>query len=260
MSLDFGRHLKDWRARRRMSQLQLALAADVSARHVAFLETGRARPSRSMILRLGDALEIPRADRNLMLDAAGFRPAYTARSSDTQTMAPIRQAIAHMIRGHAPYPAFVFDRHWTVMDANVTGEAMLAQFGLTRGDSFIDYLLQPGRGASLVENWAEVARHLLLRLRLESAHLGGDVLLDEAANRIAADPALCTAIRPDGDMPPVVPVRVRLGEAVFPMFSAITHFGTAEDIALADTKIELFFPADEATERLFRDMMASQQS
>ena len=84
MSLDFGRHLKDWRARRRMSQLQLALAADVSARHVAFLETGRARPSRSMILRLGDALEIPRADRNLMLDAAGFRPAYTARSSDTQ--------------------------------------------------------------------------------------------------------------------------------------------------------------------------------
>lgn len=239
-----------------MSQLQLALEADVSARHLAFLETGRAKPSRAMVLRLGEALDIPRTDRNLMLDAAGFRPAYGLRSFDSEAMLPVMKAIRHMIRGHAPYPAFVFDRHWTVLDSNDSGRAMLAGFGLAVGDSFIEFLLSSGRGETLVENWGEVAAHLASRFRLESTHLGGDPILDHAATTLGRDPALQTHVTA-GDLPPVVPVRFRLDGQVYPMFSTISQFGTAEDIALADLKIEMFFPADDATEALFRQMAES---
>lgn len=251
MTADFSQQLRLWRGRRRMSQLQLALEADVSARHVAFLETGRAKPSRAMVLRLGEALDMPRTDRNLMLDAAGFRPAYGLRRFDSEAMAPVMKAIRHMIRGHAPYPAFVFDRHWTVLDTNDSGRAMLIGFGLATGDSFIEFLLAPGRGETLVENWGEVAAHLGSRFRLESAHLGGDPVLDRAATTLGGDPAV-QAHASAGELPPVVPVHFRLDGQIYPMFSTITQFGTAEDIALADIKIEMFFPADDATEALFR--------
>ncbi len=253
MTGDFGGQLRNWRGKRRMSQLQLALVADVSARHIAFLETGRAKPSRPMVLRLGEALEVPRAERNLMLDAAGYRAAYAKRPLDSATMAPIRKAIDHMIAGHMPYPAFVFDRHWTVLDANASGHAMLSGFGLAAGDSFIDFLLEPGQGAELVENWHEVAGHLAARFRLESAHLGGNAMLERAAEGLA-----CEVGEGDhgatGDLPPVLAVRFRFGGMVYPMFSTITQFGTADDIALADIKIEMFFPSDEACEAFFRRM------
>lgn len=253
MDLDFAHHLKTWRGQRRLSQLQLALEAGVSSRHIAFLETGRARPSRAMVLRLGEALDIPRADRNLMLHAAGFRAAYGRRSFDDEALAPVRRAISRMIRGHQPYPAFVFDRRWTILDANVSGQMMLSGFGLSEGDSFLRFLLRPGKGAELVENWDEVAAHLSSRFRLESAHLGGDALLDEAAAALAQE-ASSALHAGSGALPPVVPVHFRLAGSVYPMFSTITQFGTAEDIALADLKIEMFFPADDATEALFQQM------
>jgi len=253
MDLDFGQHLKTWRGQRRLSQLQLALEAGVSSRHIAFLETGRARPSRSMVLRLGEALDMPRADRNLMLHAAGFRAAYGRRSFDDEALAPVRRAISHMIKGHQPYPAFVFDRHWTILGANESGQMMLSGFELSEGDNFISFLLRPGKGAELVENWGEVAAHLSSRFRLESAHLGGDTLLDHAAAALSqeAGPSLHAG---SGDLPPVVPVQFRFAGGVYPMFSTITQFGTAEDIALADIKIEMFFPADDVTETLFQQM------
>jgi transcriptional regulator with XRE-family HTH domain len=252
MTSGFGTQLKLWRGKRRMSQLQLALVADVSPRHLAFLETGRSRPSRGMALRLGEALDMPLAERNLLLDAAGFRAAYGRRPLDSSAMAPFRRAIDHLLRGHAPYPAFVFDRHWRVLDANAAGAAMLAAIGLATGDSFLELLLQPGRGPALVENWPEVAAHLASRFRLESAHLGGDPILDAAAASLALD--LDPAASAPGDLPPVVPLRFRLGGAVYPLFSTIAQFGTAEDIALSDLKIELFFPADAAAEALFHGM------
>lgn len=253
MTNDFGGQLRNWRGRRRMSQLQLALMADVSARHIAFLETGRAKPSRHMVMRLGEALEVPRADRNLMLDAAGFRAAFISRPLDSDSMAPIRRAITHMVEGHLPYPAFVFDRHWNVIEANKTGRTMLVVFGLEVGGSFIDFLLKPGRGAELVGNWTDVAAHLAARLRLESVHLGGDAVLEQAAARLARE---AEASHTAGGLAsaPVLSVLFRVGGQVFPMFSTITQFGTAEDIALADLKIEMFYPSDEGCEALFRSM------
>jgi transcriptional regulator with XRE-family HTH domain len=248
----FGTALKEWRRRRRISQLQLSLAANVSARHIAFLETGRARPSRAMVMHLGEALEVPRAERNRMLDSAGFRPAWSARRLDGEDMEPVRRAIARIIERHDPYPAFVIDRHWTVVTANRSGAMVLAAFGIGEGGSMLDAMLEPGRAAALIENWPEVAAHMIARLRTESAHLGGDPVLDKAAADLSRDPAL-TRTHP-ADMPAVIPARYRLGGQVFSVFTTIAQFGTAEDIALADMRIELLFPADEETRVAFEGM------
>jgi len=241
MAHAFGPVLKEWRGRRRVSQLELSLSADVSARHIAFLETGRARPSRAMVMHLGEALDMPRTERNRMLDAAGFRPAFSARKLDGDGMEPVRRAIDRVIERHDPYPAFVIDRHWNIVTANQTGATLLAAFGLAVGGSMLTAMLEPGRAAALIENWPEVCA----RLRTESAHLGGDPILDQAATALARDPAL-TRTHP-ADMPAVIPARYKLGGQVFSVFTTIAQFGTAEDIALADLRIELLFPADEET-------------
>lgn len=250
MANAFGSALKEWRARRRVSQLQLSLAANVSARHIAFLETGRAQPSRSMVMHLGEALDVPRTERNRMLDSAGFRPAWSARSLDAVDMEPVRQAISRIVERHDPFPAFVIDRHWNLITYNRSGGLVLAAFGVDSGGSLLDAMLDPGRAEAMIENWPEVAAHTLARLRTESIHLGGDPVLDAAAARLSKDPALARVMLP-ADMPPVVPARYRIGEQRFSMFSTIAQFGTAEDISLADLRIELLFPADEATEMLF---------
>jgi MmyB-like transcription regulator ligand binding domain len=225
----------------------------VSARHVAFLETGRSRPSREMVLMLGEALGMPRGERNRLLDSAGFAAIWKRRPLDSEEMKPVSRAIGHMMRRHEPYPAFAFDRHWVIKGANRTGTLLLSALGVGEGGSLIDALLIPGRAAGMIDNWPEVAAHLLARLKTESLHAGGDAVLDEAAARLADDPALARS-QHHADMPPVIPARYRLGGEVFSVFSTIAQFGTAEDIALADLRIELFFPADDATETLFSSM------
>lgn len=249
----FGAVLKEWRGKRRLSQMELGLTANVSARHIAFLETGRARPSRSMVMQLGEALAVPRAERNRLLDAAGFRAAWARRELDNGDMEPVRRAISHMIERHEPYPAFVIDRHWTIITANRPGFAILSAFDISAGGSLLDAMLEPGRAAAIIENWPEVAAHMVSRLRTESLHLGGDPVLEEAASRLSQDPALAQLPHP-ADMPAVIPARYRLGGQVFSVFTTIAQFGTAEDIALADLRIELLFPADEETDRLMMGM------
>lgn len=245
----YGSALREWRGKRKLSQLELSLSADVSARHIAFLETGRSRPSRAMVMQLGEALDVPRAERNRMLDAAGFRPAWVSRPLSAEDLDPVRRAIARVIDRHDPYPALVVDRHWNIVTANKCGALVLAAFGVAGGDSILSAMLEPGRAESMIENWPEVAAHTLARLRTESAHLGGDAVLDKAAGQLAGDPALLKAPARQ-DMPAIVPTRYRLGGQIYSVFGTIAQFGTAEDIALADLRIELLFPADEATRAL----------
>jgi transcriptional regulator with XRE-family HTH domain len=188
----FPRTLKAWRTARRLSQLDLALEAEVSARHLSFLETGRARPSREMIVRLGDALLLPLNARNQMLTAAGFAPRYVGRAWEAEEMAPIRKAIDLMLARHDPYPALAFDRLWTVRQMNWAAQRLYGMFGVGVGDSLLD-LLMSGRIATGVENWPEVARHAAARLRTESIAQGGVAELDRprriwAASRGAARP------------------------------------------------------------------------
>jgi len=175
----FGTHLKDWRRARRLSQLDLALMADVSARHVSFLETGRARPSRDMVLRLARTLEVPLKERNDLLSAAGFAPAYRARDLSDAELTPLRHAIEHLLAGHDPYPAYVLDRTWDLVDANVGARRLLG--GLLPADAPADarpnmvrLLLKPGPLRDAMVNWDEVARLTLLRLRREVRDTGGD--------------------------------------------------------------------------------------
>jgi transcriptional regulator with XRE-family HTH domain len=245
----YGNALREWRGKRKLSQLDLSLCANVSARHIAFLETGRSRPSRAMVMHLGEALEVPRGERNRMLDAAGFRPAWVSRPLSAAELDPVRRAIARVTDRHDPYPALVVDRHWNIVSANRSGALVLAAFGVADGDSILSAMLEPGRAETMIENWPEVAAHTLARLRTESAHLGGDAILDEAASQLARDPALLKA-PVHADMPAIVPTRYRLGGQIYSVFGTIAQFGTAEDIALADLRIELLFPADEATRAL----------
>lgn len=253
MQTAFGAELREWRVRRRVSQLDLGLAANVSARHISFLETGRSRPSRSMVLHLCDHLEVPRTARNGLLNAAGFAPAYGARSLDETDMAPVREALDWTLMRHDPFPAIALDRHWIVVRLNRSAALLLAAIGVGEGGSLLEAATDPTRLAPLVENWPEVARHFIVRLRTESAHLGGDPLLDSAADALQSQ-AGPGAAPGEGPLPAVMPTRYRAGETVLSFFSTIAHFGSAEDIALADLKIELMFPADAATRQALQGL------
>ena len=246
MSVSFGSLIKDWRSQRRMSQLDLALSAEVSARHISFLETGRARPSRAMVQALSESLDVPRATRNVLLNAAGFAQSYVARDLEDNEMAAVREAMDWTLERHCPYPAIAVDRHWRLVRLNAVAAALLEPMELEAGDSMLDAFLTGSAFAKALENGQEITRYMLARLRTESAHLGGDEILDAAIVKLSAmvgDGPPSSLER----MPAIIPAQFRAGDVVLSLFSTIAQFGSTEDIALADLKIELMFPADEFT-------------
>ncbi|MEP0944480.1 MAG: helix-turn-helix transcriptional regulator [Rhizobiaceae bacterium] len=246
MNTEFGSTLKQWRQQRRMSQLELGLSANVSARHISFLETGRSRPSRGMVLQLCEELAVPLPARNQLLTAAGLAPAYQKRSLDTADMQPAREALSWMMQRHDPFPAIAMDRHWHILQLNEAATRLLSGMGLGEGDSLLEAFLSSPEIQQSVENLSEVAFHVRARLQTESAHLGGDPVLSDAAERLTAliddDP---TANQ--GVLPAFVPTTYAFGGMSLSFFSTFSQFGTAEDIALAEIKIEMMFPADDAT-------------
>ena len=252
----FGALLKDWRGKRRLSQMALGLEADVSSRHIAFLETGRFAPSRKMVLHLSDVLSVPRPDRNDLLSAAGFAPAYPKREMDDDELAPLRAAIDYTIQRHAPYPAIVIDRLWNLVSANAPAWAMLGGFGLGPGDNLLRALFDRPDREELYENWPELGHHMIRRLRTESAHHGGLPELDAFVAELSADPAIA-AYDPPLQLPAVVPARYRMGDQVLSLITTIAEFGSAEELTIADLRTELMFPADAATETALRTLFGS---
>ena len=244
----FAETLKLWRKARRYSQLDLAIEADVSSRHLSFLETGRANPSREMIGRLGDALSLPLAARNQMLAQAGFAARYPQRNWEAEEMAPVRAAVTHLLNQHQPYPAIAIDRHWTILQMNNAATQLFALLGAGVGSSMIDTLLDPNVQTN-IENWPQVAHHSLHRLRTESASRGGDPALQDAIEALAQVPA-----PKEPSLMPVVPTVFRQGDLRLSLFTTIAQFGTPEDLALDDLKIELFFPSDDATDAVLQAM------
>ncbi len=253
MDQSFGTLLKDWRTQRRMSQLALGLTANVSARHISFLETGRARPSREMVLQLCEVLEAPRNTRNSLLNAAGYAPAYRQRKLNDADMSQVRAAVDWTLTRHDPYPAIALDRHWTLVKANRAAQILLGAINVAEGDSLLSVMTDIEKMTAMFENWREVAQHMLVRLRTESSHLGGDRVLDRASARLSGALGNGQAV-PGGVLPAVIPARYRAGEGTLSLFSTMAQFGTAEDIALAELKIELMFPADEATREMLLAM------
>ena len=247
----FPESLKSWRKAKRFSQLQLAVEADVSSRHISFLETGRARPSRDMIGRLARAMHLPLHAHNQLLTHAGYAARYSGRRWDGEAMAPIRAAVSHMLQAHAPYPGLAIDRLWTVVQMNRPAQMMFGTLGVREGDSLLD-LLTSGRLPEHVENWPEVAHHAAQRLRTESAAQGGVARLDAVADQLAG---VGSAGKPvDG---PVMPTIFRMGETRLSLFTTLAQFGTPEDLALEDLKIELYFPADDTSATLLKAMAGS---
>ncbi|MCG7622584.1 helix-turn-helix domain-containing protein [Epibacterium sp. Ofav1-8] len=243
----FGAALKDWRQIRRRSQLDLAMAAGVSARHLSFLETGRAQPSRAMVLRLAAELAVPQAGVNTLLQAAGLAPAYGARRLTDAEMAPLRDAVEWMLTRHAPYPAMALDRHWRICALNAPARSLLAPVGLGEGADMLSELMQNQRLRDSLINLAEIERLTLHRLRSELAHFGREPVLEDAIRRLEAHVVAAPDTGPAEGLPPVIPARYRLGGQELSFFSAISQFGTVEDIALSELKIECLFPADEPT-------------
>jgi transcriptional regulator with XRE-family HTH domain len=253
--------LRGWRQRRRLSQLELALEAGVSARHVSFVETGRSRPSAEMVLRLADELDVPFRERNRLMLAAGYAPVYRERPFDDPELEPVREALKLILAGHEPYPALVVDRAWNLVAGNRTVMALTADVAPALLEPPVNVLrvsLHPDGMASRIVNLSEWRAHLLERLGRQVAVTGDEalaVLLDE----VSAYPV------PGGDVPPagvhgvpargiVAPLRIRTGGQELSFFSTVTTFGTAFDVTVSELAIESFFPADPATAAAVREI------
>jgi len=250
-SAPIGELLKTWRRRRSLSQLELALEADVSSRHVSFVETGRARPSRGMVLRLAEHLEIPLRERNRLLLAAGYAPLYAERSLDEPEMASVHQALDRFLRAHEPYPAVVLDRHYNLVSANdalgAITEGIAAEL-LDPPANALRVTLHPQGMAPRILNLSEWSAHLMHRLRRQAA-LRADPELDRLHAELAAYPGVCLeAPQEDGSGSDILlPLRMRAGDRELAFFSTVSTFGTPVDITLDELMIEAFYPANAST-------------
>jgi transcriptional regulator with XRE-family HTH domain len=248
-----GTLLRDWRQRRRLSQLDLALEAGVSARHLSFLETGRAKPSREMVLHLSEQLDVPLRDRNRLLLAAGFAPAFEERSIDAPEMAPVREALDRVLGGHEPYPAVVVDRWWNLAAANRSIATFTADVPERLMEPPVNVLrvsLHPDGMASRILNYGEWRAHLLDRLQRQVT-LTADERLAALLEEVSSYPGETAEVHgPGGEI--AVPLLWDAGGQELAFFSTIATFGTAVDITLAELSIEAFFPADEATAAYLR--------
>lgn len=202
-----------------------------------------------MVFQLCDELEVPRQARNNLLTAAGLAPAYANRQMDAAEMQPVLKAVDWMLERHDPYPAIAIDRYWKLLKMNRAAALLFGGFGISISDSLLDILTQSVEVREAIENFDEVVHHMLARVRTESAHLGGDPVLDAAASRISellenSEPLTL------GVLPPFVPTRYRAQGQLYAFFSTFSQFSTAEDIALSELKVEMLFPADEATRQL----------
>jgi transcriptional regulator with XRE-family HTH domain len=250
-----GELLREWRERRRLSQLALALDTEVSARHLSFLETGRARPSRAMLLRLAERLEVPLRERNALLLAAGFAPIYPQHDLDDPALAVARAAIDQVLAGHEPYPALAIDRHWTLVAANRVVPLLLAGVApelLRPPVNVLRLSLHPDGLAPRIVNLPDWRAHLLARLERQIA-LTADAGLAELLREIEGYPASPDArrgnsTRADQVLAEVaVPILLRYGNDILAFLSTTMIFGTPVDVTLAELSIEAFFPADAAT-------------
>lgn len=249
----FGTHLRHWRQHRRMSQLDLANEAEISTRHLSYVETGRAAPSREMVLRLAERLEVPLRERNALLVAAGFAPMYRQRHLDDPVLAAARRAVDLVLKGHEPYPALAVDRHWNLVAANAIVPLLMAGAAPQLLQAPVNVLrlsLHPEGLASKIANLAQWRAHLLERLQQQIAATGDAVLQalhDELAAYPVADPGH-EAGEGAGELSSVVvPFQLRTPAGVLSFISTTTIFGTPVDVTLQELAVESFFPADAQT-------------
>jgi transcriptional regulator with XRE-family HTH domain len=244
--------LRSWRMRRRMSQLDLATTAGISARHLSFVETGRARPSREMVLHLAQCLEVPLRERNPLLIAAGYAPTYEASDLDAPEMQAVRGAIDRLLDGHEPYPAILIDRHWELVAANRAATVLVdgvAPELLAPPCNVLRATLHPDGLAPRIANLPQWVEHILGSLHRTIA-LTGDEELRALADELAGyAEAMGVEAAPPAEAPRqvAIPMRLRTDDGELTFVTMIATFGTALDITLSELAIETFLPADAAT-------------
>lgn len=251
-----GDLFREWRQRRGVSQLGLALKADVSARHLSFVETGRARPSRDMVLRLSEQLGIPLRQRNALLLAAGYAPAFRERSLDDPALAGARHAIDRLLAGHEPYPALAIDRHWNIAATNRSVAPLLAEVSpelLTPPVNALRLALHPDGAAPRIANLAEWRHHVFERLQ-HQIDVTADAVLIDLLKELRGYPAQPDLAHPvsNGDSRVLVPLRLVSPVGTLNLISTTMVFGTPLDVTLSELALETFFPADQATAELLR--------
>ena len=253
----FPARLVWWRKRRGLSQLELALAADVSQRHVSFLELDRTRPSREMVLRLAAAMDVPLRHSNELLLAAGFAPVWSETAFDAKTLAPVRDALGYMLQQQEPFPAVVVDRRWNLLLANRGAQSLV---------EFLVGPIEPGAAVNLADalvapdvlrphlvNWAEVVRFFLRSVEADAAADGSEqtaALLRRLRGYEGVRAALAEVGAPEPDAP-VLPMHFEKDGVTLRLFTTIATLGTPQDITLQELRIESFFPLDEATRAQF---------
>jgi transcriptional regulator with XRE-family HTH domain len=261
-SATFGSSLRQWRKSRGLSQLELALTADSSARHLSFLENGRALPSRAMVLRLAEALDVPLRERNALLAAAGFASMFRETPLDSGAMREVQRALRLMLNKQEPYPALVIDRAWGIVETNAACARLMALLGVAGADGPLNLLrlmMHPNGMRQWVEDWEAGARMLLLQLRRELAAAGNDATLGSLLEEVLGYPdvAALQEIAPDARAMPVLPLTIARDSLRLSWFTTVTTFGTPQDITMQELRIEMFYPADEATDRFSRELAAN---
>ncbi|MCK5859979.1 MAG: helix-turn-helix transcriptional regulator [Abyssibacter sp.] len=266
VQLGFARQLKSWRAARKLSQLELAMSAGVSQRHISFLEVGRAQPSREMVAQLAAALDIPLREQNLLLSAAGFAPAHTETALDEPGMAPVRAALEMMLTHHEPFPATVADRAWNLLQANAAMgcllrlagdvEAMWARVCPEGTRNLMKLTLHPDGLRSYISNWEDVAAEVMTRTRRE-AEVTGSAALQALLDEVASYPGIRAEwqLSQWGQSPaPVLPVDFHKDGLELRLFTMVATFGTPQDITTDELRVESYFPADAATDTILRKL------
>jgi len=263
----FGPMLRAWRRRRGASQLALALQSGVSQRHVSFLESGRARPSREMVVQLTSALDVPLRQRNAMLLAAGFAPVYRESNLAAPELTPVRQAIERMLKQQEPYPAVVIDRLWNLLQANDAANAFTVFLfegpppppPAGKVPNLLRWLLDPKALRSKISNWEEVARYLISTTYAEILADGGEpkaLAFIEEIMAFPEVPASFRKVRFEDRPSPVLTIDYLVGGKALSVFTTIATLGTPQDVTLQEVRIECFFPADDRSDALFRSLAA----
>lgn len=251
--MSFGVLLRRWRAVRHLSQLELALDADISTRHLSCVETGRAQPSREMVLRLAETLQVPLRERNALLLAAGYAPLYRQTGLDAPELEAARQAVELLIAKLEPYPVLVLDRYWNTLTMNAGARRFLALFpGCDSGTPHngVRLVFDPQGLRPYIENWEVVAARIIRRVHREAADNPSDETMKRFLEQLLSYPDVPSRWRMldlDGTPPPFLTIDYRWKNSTLRLFSALTALGTPLDVGLQELRIETFFPADEAT-------------
>ncbi|MDR7280912.1 helix-turn-helix domain-containing protein [Catenuloplanes atrovinosus] len=251
-----GRVLRRWRERRRLSQLELSIRAEISTRHLSFIETGRSRPTPEMILRLADQLDMPLRERNAALLAGGYAPRYPRSELGAPELAEVRAALRSVLTGHEPYPALVLNRWWELLDGNAAVPPLVegaAAHLLEPPVNVLRLTLHPDGLARRIVNLAQWRAHLLGQLRRRADHLGDDRLAGLHEELLAYPGGLDHAVPAQRV---VLPLRLRVEGGEAALFSVASRVETAADVTVEELTIETFYPADAATAELFRTRLS----